>query len=967
MVTDLVTSNAVASTSSSVKSASRTTASSTPSGSGKSLTVLAAACREQYTVAGAPVAIARKVVTKEKTAANMGERIRERALQLEREKEARKVVVVDDASLLASQAGKKGKGKGKASTLSKASPLLKATSSLSVKRTASPAGSPKNSPQLGATKMAARQTSRLVASEAAKGLMSRKEKEVAEQQAAIEAESRAKSALQQNQTVKATSGANLAVKPSSSAPQTASEKVRVASSASSTSSYSSTSTAMTQASSATSIASNPVASTAAKSIGPPPITQASSVMASGLARPGQQQRYYSAKVDEDDLASASSDSEDEDAKPLAKKGAQPMKASDSVQIVKKAPATQPVAAAEKAAKPKLPTASSPQMRASHSKGQAAVATSSATQATRAPEAAVSQSESPKLGRTAIVRPRSDLAPSAQSVAVSSSTSRSSSSSSRSEPLAQAPAKRKRSVSTDKAAGNKPAKRKTSEEKSPKSSAKSEVPVKSESVKEKETAPRVQARTSGGARLSKPLPRRSPDSRSISPARVTSGGDAVLAGPAEKKRSATPPLVVAADPEAKGTEPQSQSKVRPQPSLSLSIPPATSPAPSSRNTSPLPSPSSLTHALPVKPVVTSASADQERGFKFASTRTTPSGNETGRLSVPASPKIGPRTTSIIEASGRPLPASLPARPSTVMPPTGGRSNSFTKKAAPNSEGHAIPVTVQVNSGHAVSSSGTNSPIVSHFPRKDQEAVVSPMSQKRKSDASDLSDTSGRPAKAPRSAAVFAPEIAAGKAEQTDEGEEDADGEIEEGEEDGQVDSFIDEGHAEGQPRGRSADQKAVAASSTERKTRMLDKSGLPSFSKKSRTGQLMAAESGRSLSRSQNGSRAATPNDANPSSRESSPAVSKERASLKIAIKSDADYRVLAQRFSDELFPAYIKVHKKLDEIKENLRHEARKGIATAVSPADLARMVGEANAKGEELKAIKEAMAVYNRAKQGTA
>ena len=62
--------------------------------------------KEQYSVSGAPVA--RKVV-KEKTAENMGERMRERVAQLEKEKEGRKIVMVDDASMLSN--GKKGKGK----------------------------------------------------------------------------------------------------------------------------------------------------------------------------------------------------------------------------------------------------------------------------------------------------------------------------------------------------------------------------------------------------------------------------------------------------------------------------------------------------------------------------------------------------------------------------------------------------------------------------------------------------------------------------------------------------------------------------------------------------------------------------------------------------------------------------------------------------------------------------------------
>lgn len=60
----------------------------------------------------ANIPTAKRSVPREKTAANMNERLRERNAELEKQKEARRVVVVDDESML-SVAGKNGKGKGK--------------------------------------------------------------------------------------------------------------------------------------------------------------------------------------------------------------------------------------------------------------------------------------------------------------------------------------------------------------------------------------------------------------------------------------------------------------------------------------------------------------------------------------------------------------------------------------------------------------------------------------------------------------------------------------------------------------------------------------------------------------------------------------------------------------------------------------------------------------------------------------
>jgi hypothetical protein len=69
------------------------------------LVSIAPPCRETFSIAPGPP---RKAVV-QKTAENMAERIRERNAQLEREKVGRRVVVVDDDSLLAN--GKKGKGR----------------------------------------------------------------------------------------------------------------------------------------------------------------------------------------------------------------------------------------------------------------------------------------------------------------------------------------------------------------------------------------------------------------------------------------------------------------------------------------------------------------------------------------------------------------------------------------------------------------------------------------------------------------------------------------------------------------------------------------------------------------------------------------------------------------------------------------------------------------------------------------
>jgi hypothetical protein len=197
------------------------------------------------------------------------------------------------------------------------------------------------------------------------------------------------------------------------------------------------------------------------------------------------------------------------------------------------------------------------------------------------------------------------------------------------------------------------------------------------------------------------------------------------------------------------------------------------------------------------------------------------------------------------------------------------------------------------------------------------------------------------------------------------EEGEEAEDEEGEVDAEGESDNDEKKHEESPRGRSTEKKPVASSvvdtakSAGDPRKVTDSSSLPSF-KKGRAAELLAAE-GKAASgrRSSPVSRAETPISHSPAREEPPAALRKveESVSTNLRIKSDEEFRDFSRKFTEELFPTYSKLYKRLEDVQNGLSN-GRKGLK--MTAEDLLKQVEDVNHRGRELQSIRDALCRYN-------
>lgn len=496
--------------------------------------------------------------------------------------------------------------------------------------------------------------------------MGKKEKEVSEQTARIHAEQllRQRAQAAHVATVKAEEEAKAKA-------AALAEAARMASSTSSTSSHSSfsNSTNLSTSTNATTVS----------SVSNPPI-----------ARPMQQRRYYEPKRDVDDLASASESDDDTDAAPLAQRVASPVKTAFE-------PPTIPLQQTQPGPVVSKPAPSKPPTKAAAKKTSAVKTTK--TKGTKA-KASISPigEPTPPLPPVSVapIAPKPASPPVVQRLRESSEESASSSSS-------RSPSPPKRKAPTTIVHGSPPStKRQKTEADAPiavvqptiPATATAAAPLPSPVIVKPSVAskggPKTAAKTAGGSRLSKAIPKRSPaPSHTASPviqpvttlpaiqpvstlsASVTQSQLQTAASHTSAPVvSLTPPLdevlsdASGSSPAASASSPEVESVNHGEPvgvpepvtPIVAVIPTDTTPPAEKPEVTlavpvkaPSPSVSSGLHPLPSKPS-TAPSAPPSRGVSPSSSSTS---SQTRQSGSHAAPQNRPKMV---------LPASLPARPS-----------------------------------------------------------------------------------------------------------------------------------------------------------------------------------------------------------------------------------------------------------------------------------------------------------------
>ena len=701
-------------------------------------------------------------------------------------------------------------------------------------------------------------------------------------------------------------------------------------------------------------------------------------------------QYHHTKVDESDLASASSSDDEDAAMPLARRLNSPLKTGAP-------PPHLPVSAVAHSSQPHIPAATKAKASAlpAFSKAPIKQKVPSAKKASAPAQHMLLPVPPPSISVPPITRPVPKI-PSA-----SSSRSRSSDRSSSSKSVSPAPAAGP-SGSTPVGALKK-RKHAESDLLEPDEHLAFGESKKARSINPTsigKSAPRTAAKTASVSKLSRPISERPSD------ASDSSSSQNPLAASKATLDVTAPPIALADAVSIVGTRKIDDGMVanknvsdlegdsglavsapmkavsRP-PSLALSdvsagmLPPP--PSSSVRLPSPLPSPG--LHSLPAKPVSGTnsplhAPLSAPTMHRSKSPVLTASTIKAGpaMASVSSSP-IAARQASTSGIASKPLPASLPARPSTVVAPTLSRSTSTSSIA------HSHKV---ATSGLA---SGASSPIISHFAKRTESSgparASSPPSATTPSKYAKegfepleyakipnfeiealAADSTTIPNSKKRSSAY---DITFTCSEE-EEGEVSAQGESVEAEK--EEEDKIDV------PRGRSTDKKSVTSSSSVFAQVIKKSSSAVSPAsaagggvgngrplKKGRAAELLAAEGGSAAgSRSQTISRATTPNS-HGTTRDQSPSFSSHLGRKGIALANDADFKHYSKRFVEDLFPAYSALHRRLDEERESLATSG-KNKSSMPSMSELAKLVEEANERGRELERIREALAIYNEDKK---
>ncbi|KAK9899599.1 hypothetical protein P389DRAFT_164619 [Cystobasidium minutum MCA 4210] len=798
--------------------------------------------------------------TKEKTAENMGERIRERAAQMAKEKESRKIVLMDDDAFPGVK-GKKGKsaaGKGQAN-------LMRA-GAITAKRSASPANLPVRQGQSNASSStASRPPNRLIASEAAKGLMKKH---------------------------------NLLPPP-----HTGSASEMQAASPGSDTSSSQADTVVTSSMPVASAATASAQTTPVLAPSPLPADTKSGNKTSAAPLPASPARrqFHQMKVDTDDLASASSDSEDEDDAPLAVRTQSPIKSHFSPESIK-----QPVV-----------RVASVQAQAAH---PARSTTSSASTVKQMPKARLA-SESASSASEGSISDKEQTKPPVPPASIPSIV------------------KRLSPESTPSSRASSPGRAATG-------------------------GPKTVAKTSGGSRLSRPVRKVSPrTSPNVSPAPVLSGPTALAVS---ESSSATSAALSASSSSSTGRG-ASPSFLRPDAAeMQLDKPvdednkqihgrlsAEQSPRQTSPGPSPHPSPSS--HPLPAKPPQSPSYGNTRVNARPSPSKTSPPPAATQRLDQDKLPQ-----------STRPVTLSLglPANPITGVMPNIPKSPSSLH---PPSHAYIHAVTTVPS---AYSTPGA-SPIISHFPppnRGSRSPNTGPLktttSGKRKGAPETEELSASKKTKNLNGDAVSSLSASTGS-------EEDGEAEEEEGEYKLVPADAISE--AKASPRHGAEElplQQSEAAKAAPPKP-VLNKSGLPSFTKKGRMSELKGRD--RSSTPSQAGSqavsRANTPisygsldSEKASSQLNSSPSGYKARVTGVLRISDDAEFAKRSTEFQDKLYPEYTKLYSKLEDMKERFLKGDRVGhtMKSSTTPQQIARMVDEVNERSKDLERIKDGLWQYN-------
>ena len=334
--------------------------------------------------------------------------------------------------------------------------------------------------------------------------------------------------------------------------------------------------------------------------------------------------------------------------------------------------------------------------------------------------------------------------------------------------------------------------------------------------------------------------------------------------------------------------------------------------------------------------------------------------------------------------KPLPASLPARPPNIFAPVMSRSSVS-----------ADHTTVPQKGASSTQHAGNSSPIVSNFPKRAESAgsgrilpslsaMPSPLFSPKDTsayhnvlnkqvvpselDTNEANTGRNRLVKQSKTTRRNRHDIEFTSSEE-EEGEEDEEGEVDAEGESVEVNEVEIE-----TPRGRSTDQKSVTSSGVLSRNAVdihASSAILPSIAiranagtlRKGRAAELQAAETG-SGPKGQIVSRASTPNSHGPISGES-PQNGIERGRKRAFIQTDADFRHYSRRFAEELFPIYAKLHKRLEIMQKELEVAGGRTHLSAHAP-EVARLVEEANERGRHLEEIREMLVKYNQDKENS-
>lgn len=638
----------------------------------------------------------------------------------------------------------------------------------------------------------------------------------------------------------------------------------------------------------------------ANNVSTPPVQQS----------PPIKRQYHQLKVDADDLASASSDSEDEDDKPLAVRTQSPVKTHFTMEQIRPTPPA---------------TAMPVQTKITASQTMPGKATS------------------PRLSK---------LAPKQQDLSGSGSTSASEASASDKESLNSTTKSRVDHKRNSSLSGN------TIKRLSPDSASNSRASSPARST----GGPKTVAKTSGGSRLSRPVskvsPRLSPKPTPAPVLAAESSTNTTTSSSASTSRptSPSPSKPVVADAKVgKSTSP-------PPATAAAQLAVNTTPRASSRAPSPLPSPGM--HPLPAKPPPSPSNTKSH-----ASSHPSPS-RPTSPLPAPNSNEQGNATKSLRPSL---LPLGLPANPITGLVPNIPKSPS-SSSLHPHSYHHHNHLHGSSSAAPSAHSTPGASPIVSHFPSSTSAAGNGARLSKSPNAGPLRTSTNGKRRDAPRNdldktlkAAAEDPALKKKKLNGGGVGapsllsnstgsEEDGEAEEEEGEYKPPSDEAV-QAKAENI---RSEPVKAAPAKPT------VNKSGLPSFTKKGRMSELKKGRDDSVPPRSQTASRANTPishgsMDVDPPPTSSSSSSYKPRVSGQLHITNDVEFRRRTTEFQDKLYPEYTRLYAKLEDLKEGLsRNGTLPPHLQQITPQQIARMVDEVNERSQELERIKEGLWLYN-------